>query len=94
MSGLGLGHNGPARLRSKSPGGGAQGRLAAMLILSRKVGQSFMIGDTIRVKVVARDRGEVKIGVEAPADVEVVRAELVGKAPPQKDSTTDHPRQP
>ena len=47
-----------------------------MLVLSRKVNQSIMIGDDIRIVVVAVDRDQVKIGIEAPRAVSVHRSEI------------------
>ncbi|MBC5799677.1 MAG: carbon storage regulator [Candidatus Eremiobacteraeota bacterium] len=46
-----------------------------MLILRRKVGQGVTIGDDIRVVVVAVDGDGVRLGIEAPRDVPVRRAE-------------------
>jgi carbon storage regulator len=48
-----------------------------MLILGRKVGDSIMIGDGIRVVVLACDRGGVRLGIDAPSDVTILRAEIV-----------------
>ncbi len=50
-----------------------------MLVLSRKVGQRILIGDQIAVTIVRVGQGGVRIGIEAPADLAVVREELVGK---------------
>lgn len=47
-----------------------------MLVLSRKVGQRILIGDRIVVTVVKIGHGGVRIGVEAPAELAVVREEL------------------
>jgi carbon storage regulator len=47
-----------------------------MLVLSRKVGEKILIGDNISVTVVRVGQGGVRIGIEAPADLEVVREEL------------------
>ncbi|UCF66057.1 MAG: carbon storage regulator CsrA [Acidobacteriota bacterium] len=47
-----------------------------MLVLSRKPGQSISIGEGIRIKVVAVQGQHVRIGIEAPASVTVVREEL------------------
>jgi carbon storage regulator len=47
-----------------------------MLVLSRKVGERLVIGDNIAV-VVSRVAGNrVTLGIEAPADVRIVRGEL------------------
>ena len=47
-----------------------------MLILTRKVGESIMIGESVEVKVLGLRAGQVKIGIEAPRDVEVHREEI------------------
>ena len=48
-----------------------------MLILGRKVGDSILIGEGIRVVVLACDRGGVRLGIDAPADVTILRGEIV-----------------
>ncbi len=48
-----------------------------MLILGRKVGDTILIGDGIKVVVLASDRGGVRLGIEAPADVTILRGEIV-----------------
>lgn len=48
-----------------------------MLILGRKVGDTILIGDGIRVVVLACDRKGVRLGIEAPADVHILRGEIV-----------------
>lgn len=48
-----------------------------MLILTRKIGQSLIIGDDIEVKIVSIDGENIKIGISAPKDVSVVRKELL-----------------
>lgn len=47
-----------------------------MLVLSRKVGQRILIGDKIAVTVVRIGQGGVRLGIEAPDDMQVVREEL------------------
>lgn len=47
-----------------------------MLVLSRKVGQRILIGDNIAITVVRIGQGGVRIGIEAPDDLDVVREEL------------------
>ncbi len=47
-----------------------------MLVLSRKVGQELVIGDNIRI-VVSRVAGNrVSLGIQAPANMHIIRAEL------------------
>lgn len=48
-----------------------------MLILSRKPEESIIIADTITVKVVSIEKGVVKLGIDAPHHIRVLRSELV-----------------
>jgi len=47
-----------------------------MLVLSRKVGQELVIGDNIRITVNRVGGSRVTLGIEAPDEVRIVRAEL------------------
>ena len=47
-----------------------------MLVLSRKVGEKILIGDKIAVTVVRVAQGIVRIGVEAPKEMPIVRDEI------------------
>jgi carbon storage regulator CsrA len=47
-----------------------------MLVLDRKNSQGFWIGGTVYIKVLAIGARRVKLGVEAPAEVVVLRDEL------------------
>jgi carbon storage regulator len=47
-----------------------------MLVLSRKAKQTLVIGDNIKITVVRVKGSIVKIGVEAPKETRIVRAEL------------------
>lgn len=47
-----------------------------MLVLSRKAGEKLTIGGGIVLTVVRIDNNQVRIGIEAPADIRVLRAEL------------------
>jgi carbon storage regulator CsrA len=44
-----------------------------MLVLARKASEAIKIGDDITVKVIAIRGGQVKIGIEAPSGVRIVR---------------------
>lgn len=47
-----------------------------MLVLTRKLHETIVIGDAIRVSVVGIRGGQVRLGIEAPGDVKIVREEL------------------
>ena len=47
-----------------------------MLVLSRKVGESIFINESIRVTVVGLRNGQIRLGIEAPPEVKVLREEL------------------
>jgi carbon storage regulator len=47
-----------------------------VLVLSRKLNQSIMIGDDVRIVVVSVDRDTVKLGIEAPRAIPVHRSEV------------------
>ncbi|WP_018931038.1 carbon storage regulator CsrA [Gracilibacillus lacisalsi] len=47
-----------------------------MLVLTRKINEAIQIGDEIEVKVIAVDGDQVKLGINAPKDVEVHRKEI------------------
>ncbi len=47
-----------------------------MLILTRKKDESIIIENDIEIKVLDISEGKVKIGIEAPKDIEILRKEL------------------
>ena len=50
-----------------------------MLILTRRAGETVMIGDKVSVTIVAIQGNQVRIGVDAPRDIEVHREEIYQK---------------
>ena len=52
-----------------------------MLVLTRKLMEKLFIGDDICVTVVRLEGGQVRLGIDAPREVSVVRAELVPERP-------------
>lgn len=51
-----------------------------MLVLSRKQSEMIQIGNNVVIKIIRTGRRAVKIGIEAPADVRVLRFELTEDA--------------
>jgi len=47
-----------------------------MLVLTRKPGEGFVIGDDIIIKIVEMKGGGVRIGIEAPHDKKIYRQEI------------------
>ncbi len=48
-----------------------------MLVLSRKKHQTIRIGDEVVIKIIEVKGGTVRIGIEAPEDVGILRGELI-----------------
>ena len=47
-----------------------------MLILTRKIGESIVIGDDIIIKVVETGKNSIRIGIDAPREISVLRQEV------------------
>jgi carbon storage regulator len=47
-----------------------------MLVLTRKLGESIRVGDSIIIKVVDLDSRHVKLGIQAPREISVNREEI------------------
>jgi carbon storage regulator len=58
-----------------------------MLILTRRVNESLVIGDNVTVTILGVKGNQVRIGVNAPRDVSVHREELA-----RKDDATSSPQ--
>ena len=57
-----------------------------MLILSRRLGESIVIGDNVYLKILDVSGNQVRIGIEAPRSVSVDREEIHLKRKHQKQS--------
>ncbi|MFB9885784.1 carbon storage regulator CsrA [Balneatrix alpica] len=62
-----------------------------MLILTRRVGETLMVGDDVTVTVLGVKGNQVRIGVNAPKDVSVHREEIYQRI--QKEKQEQHPNQ-
>jgi len=65
-----------------------------MLVLSRKVGERIRIGDHIKVTVVRVAQNTVRLGIEAPPDLMVVREELDEEAVARLTAQAAAPQKP
>lgn len=48
-----------------------------MLVLSRKTDEAIVVGDTIKVTVLGIEGDKVKLGIEAPISMRILREELI-----------------
>lgn len=47
-----------------------------MLVITRKNGEGLLIGENVRITVVETSKDRVKLGIDAPSDVKIIRNEL------------------
>jgi carbon storage regulator len=47
-----------------------------LLVIGRKVNESFIIGDNIVITILSIDHDHIKIGIEAPREIPIMRGEL------------------
>ncbi|MCI8841134.1 MAG: carbon storage regulator [Oscillibacter sp.] len=60
-----------------------------MLILQRRIGESLMIGEEIRVSVVSIEGGRVRLAISAPPEVSILRSELLDAKLANQDSAVE-----
>ena len=59
-----------------------------MLILTRKKDESIILDNKIEIKIIALDDGKVKIGIEAPKNIEIHRKEVYDKIQEENKSSS------
>lgn len=58
-----------------------------MLILTRRIGESVIINDNIEITVLGINRRQIRLGFEAPNEVEVHREEVYKRILTEKENT-------
>jgi carbon storage regulator len=58
-----------------------------MLILTRRVGETLMVGDNVSVTVLGVKGNQVRIGIDAPKDVSVHREEIYKRIKEEENSS-------
>ena len=56
-----------------------------MLILTRKQNESIIIDGNIKVTVISNRHGQVKLGIDAPDDIEIWREEIYARLDDEQD---------
>lgn len=56
-----------------------------MLILTRRVGETLMVGDDITFTIMGINGGQVRVGINAPREIEVHREEIYRKIQAKKE---------
>lgn len=60
-----------------------------MLILTRKIGKTLVIGENVTITILGTQRGQVRLGIEAPKNVSVHREEIYRRI--KEESSEDLP---
>lgn len=60
-----------------------------MLVVKRKTSESLVINDNIIIKIISCDNGNVKIGIDAPKDISILRSELLEQIKEENEKATD-----
>ncbi len=64
-----------------------------MLVLSRKINESILIGENVHITILETRKGNVRIGIDAPRDIQISRPDKTPKTIPQEVSSQENPRE-
>ena len=59
-----------------------------MLVLSRKEGEAIIINGNIEIKIIEISGDKIKVGIEAPHDIKILRSELCQTVESNKQAAT------
>jgi carbon storage regulator len=62
-----------------------------MLILTRRIGETLIIGDNVTVTVLGVKGGQTRLGIDAPKDVPVHREEIYQRIQAEKKQSAQQP---
>lgn len=60
-----------------------------MLVIKRKFGESFVLGENIEITVLGYENGAVKLGIKAPKNITVLRSELIKEVESENESAIE-----
>lgn len=55
-----------------------------MLVLTRRIGETLMVGDDVAITILNVNRNQIKLGIEAPKDISIHRKEIFLKIQEEK----------
>lgn len=61
-----------------------------MLILTRRISESIIVGDDVKITVLGVKGNQVRLGIDAPKDLPVHREEIYERIQQEKKSGTNH----
>ena len=60
-----------------------------MLVLKRKAGESIIVADNIEIKIIEVEEGRIKIGIDAPKEVSIIRKEVLDETKSENKTASE-----